>query len=204
MYDEGKHTVAQIAGILNVKRGTLYGHLDKASIGGRPRAAKTSAPPTSATVTTPAASNPPLADPLPRPVRARTRQPGEPITAPEQHLQDRVVRQRSSMRVPACPTCGNEPVEARDRWQQRPDLAITWLYPDPEHPDQLIQQRHCRQCQPHQHITTLECAICGDGPFLTGDLATSSPEGPLPDPVSRWLADTGWRTTPELICPHHT
>lgn len=41
MYDEGERTVAQIAGILTVERGTLYGRLVKASIGGRPRAAKT-------------------------------------------------------------------------------------------------------------------------------------------------------------------
>lgn len=79
MYDEGEHTVAQIAGILNVKRGTLYGHLDKASVGARPRSARTAAPPAGATVTTPT-TTPPFADPLPRPVRARIRRPGEPIT----------------------------------------------------------------------------------------------------------------------------
>src|SRR5690606_22150671 len=36
LYDEGRHTVQQIADILGVKRGTLYGHLDKNSIGTRP------------------------------------------------------------------------------------------------------------------------------------------------------------------------
>jgi DNA invertase Pin-like site-specific DNA recombinase len=38
LYDEGGHTAQQIADILNVKRGTLYGHLDKSSVGTRPRA----------------------------------------------------------------------------------------------------------------------------------------------------------------------
>ncbi|MGN2642445.1 recombinase family protein [Nocardia takedensis] len=36
LYDEGRHTVQQIADILGVKRGTLYGHLDKDSVGARP------------------------------------------------------------------------------------------------------------------------------------------------------------------------
>jgi DNA invertase Pin-like site-specific DNA recombinase len=204
MYDEGEHTVAQIADILKVKRSTLYGHLDKASLGARPRAAKTTASPVGAILTTPLISNPPFADQLSRPVRARIRRPGELMTPREQHLADRLVGQRAAIHACACPSCGNEPIEASERWQQRQDLAIVWLYPDPEHPEQLIERRHCRQCQPHQHITTLDCALCGEGPFLTGTLATPSPEGPLPDPVSRWLADTGWRTTPELICPQHT
>ncbi|MEU7769596.1 recombinase family protein [Nocardia sp. NPDC049190] len=43
LYIEGKHTGQQIADILGVKRGTLYGHLDKDSVGGRPRAAKPTA-----------------------------------------------------------------------------------------------------------------------------------------------------------------
>jgi len=42
LYDEGEHTVQQIADMFDVKRGTLYGHLDRTSIGGRPRASATS------------------------------------------------------------------------------------------------------------------------------------------------------------------
>ena len=38
LYDEGRHTVQQIADILKVNRSTLYGHLDKTTVGGRPRA----------------------------------------------------------------------------------------------------------------------------------------------------------------------
>ncbi|WP_406239572.1 helix-turn-helix domain-containing protein [Nocardia sp. NBC_01009] len=37
LYDEGQHTVAQIADILGVKRGTLYRHLNPASVGARLR-----------------------------------------------------------------------------------------------------------------------------------------------------------------------
>jgi DNA invertase Pin-like site-specific DNA recombinase len=36
LYDEGEHTVQKIADILGVKRGTLYGHLDKTAVGTRP------------------------------------------------------------------------------------------------------------------------------------------------------------------------
>jgi DNA invertase Pin-like site-specific DNA recombinase len=180
MYDEGDHTVAQIAGILNVKRGTLYGHLDKASVGGRPRAAKTSAPPTSATVTTPAADNPPLADPLPRPVQARIRRPSEPITPPEQQL----VGQRAAIPDSACPTCGNEPIEAQTRWQQRQDLATIWLHLDG---DTIHEQRHCVACQPHDQPLIIECDRCGDGPLITG-LPASTPIGQWAPALTRWPA----------------
>jgi DNA invertase Pin-like site-specific DNA recombinase len=37
LYDEGEHTVQEIADMFGVKRGTLYGHLDQASIGTRPQ-----------------------------------------------------------------------------------------------------------------------------------------------------------------------
>lgn len=38
LYDAGDHTVQQIADLLGVPRPTVYGHLDKASIGKRPTA----------------------------------------------------------------------------------------------------------------------------------------------------------------------
>jgi hypothetical protein len=41
LYDAGEHTVAQIAAILTVPRSTIYGHLNKATVGTRPRAQKT-------------------------------------------------------------------------------------------------------------------------------------------------------------------
>jgi DNA invertase Pin-like site-specific DNA recombinase len=39
LYDAGKHTVQQIADMFSVPRSTVYGHLDKASIGRRPQPA---------------------------------------------------------------------------------------------------------------------------------------------------------------------
>ena len=45
LYDAGEHTVAQIAAILTVPRSTIYGHLDKTTVGTRPRAQKTATPP---------------------------------------------------------------------------------------------------------------------------------------------------------------
>jgi transposase-like protein len=143
LYDEGGHTVQQIADILKVKRGTLYGHLDKASIGERPRAR---------------ARTPP-AD---RSTPARIDQPEEPINL-QQRRQARLAAQGAVIRASACPSCGNEPTGAGDRWRQRQDLAITWLYPDPAEPGHVLERRHCLACQPHQQVATVICAVCGDG-----------------------------------------
>jgi len=43
LYDAGEHTVQQIADLLSVPRSTVYGHLDKTSIGKPPTTGK--APP---------------------------------------------------------------------------------------------------------------------------------------------------------------
>lgn len=45
LYDGGDRTVGQIADIFSVPRSTIYGHLDKASVGGRPRGVKSTAGP---------------------------------------------------------------------------------------------------------------------------------------------------------------
>jgi len=45
LYDGGDRTVRQIADILSVPRSTIYGHLDKASVGGRPRASQSTVGP---------------------------------------------------------------------------------------------------------------------------------------------------------------
>ncbi|WP_280456987.1 recombinase family protein [Nocardia carnea] len=50
LYDEGRHTVQQIADILGVKRGTLYGHLDKTRIGTRPHSGPATKTPAAAAV----------------------------------------------------------------------------------------------------------------------------------------------------------
>ncbi|MCA1705450.1 MAG: helix-turn-helix domain-containing protein, partial [Actinobacteria bacterium] len=40
LYDGGDRTVQQIADIFSVPRSTIYGHLEKAAVGGRPRASQ--------------------------------------------------------------------------------------------------------------------------------------------------------------------
>lgn len=52
-----------------------------------------------------------------RPVRARIRQPGDPLSAWERGLRARLVHQREVMAAWACPTCGNEPADAETRWR---------------------------------------------------------------------------------------
>ncbi|MBF6235345.1 helix-turn-helix domain-containing protein, partial [Nocardia farcinica] len=52
LYDEGRHTVQQIAAILGVTRGTHYGHLDRNSIGTRPRSGPADPPHTTTAPTT--------------------------------------------------------------------------------------------------------------------------------------------------------
>ncbi|HKS44990.1 MAG TPA: recombinase family protein, partial [Amycolatopsis sp.] len=199
LYDEGEHTVQQIADILGVKRGTLYGHLDKTSVGTRPRAAKTAARSTAQTSAPPE----PDTDVARRPIRAQLNDPG---SQPTPEVMERLQRQRAAMRGSRCPSCGNEPVDPRARWQQRQDLAITWLYPDSKHSGAVVELRHCVECQPHQRFQTIVCPLCGDGPIVAGDLADAMPdEHNPPEPVQRWLDEHGWQQDPDhgLICREH-
>ena len=171
LYDAGEHTVAQIAGILNVPRTTVYGHLDK-------RAAK----PAAAAEITSAATSPAANDRTPV------------VDVPSD-------RAPASTRR-ACPSCGHEPATRAEAAHQRADLAVTWLHTDPTHGDQPLAAQHCRHCQPQQHVVDIACAICGDGPIITGEFAT--PADALTDPVQRWLTPAGWQTTPRLLCPDHS
>jgi hypothetical protein len=95
--------------------------------------------------------------------------------------------------------------ELRKRWQQRQDLAITWLYADPDRPGQVIDRRHCQECQPHQRIRDIICPLCADGLMLAGDLANHTDNDGPPAPAHRWLAEHGWRDLPDtgLICARH-
>jgi len=54
-------------------------------------------------------------------------------------------------------------------------------------------------------VVDIACAVCGDGPILTGDLATAATinAGTPPEPVQHWLAADGWQLTPNLLCPDH-
>jgi len=177
LYDAGEHTVAQIAAMLGVPRSTIYGHLDKATVGTRPHAQKTAAAATFSAE--PASSNDPADD-------AHTRGP------------------RITPKSRACPSCGHEPTTREEATTQRADLALTWLRTDPNRPGQLLPRQHCHHCQPHGPVVDIACTVCGDGPILAGDLATAATDaGTPPKPVQQWLAADGWQLTPDLLCPDH-
>jgi len=174
LYDAGEHTVAHIAAILTVPRSTIYGHLNKTTVGARPRAQKTVA----------------SAPPAPGTGPAGVEQIGAPTSAP-----------RTSR---ACPSCGHDPTTREEATTQRADLAVTWLCTDPGRPGQVLTRRHCRRCQPHGPVVDLACAVCGDGPILAGALATAAIDaGTPPEPVQQWLAADGWQLVPDLLCPDH-
>jgi hypothetical protein len=107
-----------------------------------------------------------------------------------------------------CPSCGNAPTHPRERVRHRLDLAMTWLYPDPRRPGRLLERRHCAACQPHDHVSGVECALCADGPMLAGGLAehgTDHRAEPGADPVRAWLVTHGWRERRGLglVCARH-
>ena len=82
---------------------------------------------------------------------------------------------------PACPTCGHTPARPEEANAHRTDLATVWLHLEG---DTLREDRHCAHCQPHhEHITTLSCTRCGDGPLVTG-MAHDPDPAHLPDPLS--------------------
>jgi DNA invertase Pin-like site-specific DNA recombinase len=196
LYDAREKTVAEIAAIFTVPRTTIYGHLNNGSAGARPRARK---PQTSATA--PAKTPDPAGSPTAvlRPKPARIPQTDEPPSVQERQLRDRLVRQREAMRASRCPACGNEPVDAQTRWQQRQDLTTVWLHLDG---DELREQRHCVACQPHDQPMIIECDRCGDGPLVTG-LPANTPIEQWPPALTRWLHNNGWRTNPEPRCGNH-
>jgi len=123
--------------MLGVPRSTIYGHLNKATVGTRPHAQKTVTP------------SPPPAEPPPDTDRPVDEHIYAPTSAP-----------RTSR---ACPSCGHEPTTREEATTQRADLAVTWLYADPNRPGQLLPRRHCRHCQPHHPVVDIACAVCGDG-----------------------------------------
>jgi DNA invertase Pin-like site-specific DNA recombinase len=173
LYDKGEHTVAEIAALFGVPRSTVYGHLDKTTVGARPKAAR------------------------PRTPAAETGQP--PSASPERADRSGSVDAANGL----CPSCGAEAGHgARARWQQRQDLAITWLYPDPQQPGAVIERHHCAACQPHEYVTVLECPRCGDGPMLAGELAHR--DEPASGPVRAWLTEHGWHEDKRgLVCGAH-
>ncbi|RDI23269.1 DNA invertase Pin-like site-specific DNA recombinase [Rhodococcus sp. AG1013] len=159
LYDGGEHTVAQIAGLLGVRRTTLYGHLKK-------------------TDTVAAGHQTATAD-----LAVAT-------------LEHPVPPRKTSR---SCPSCGHEPATRSEAAHQRADLAVSWLYLDPEVPGTIITRHHCRSCQPEEQAIDIACIICEDGPILAGQPAQDG----VPELVQRWLTQAGWRTTPALLCLDH-
>lgn len=207
MYDDtgsdGKrtHTVADIAETLHVSRKTIYRHLEARGQRRQPDKSARHAPPASA--------NDVGGEPAGvRPVRAKLTEPDEQPSPQEHELRQRLIQQREAMRNSRCPTCGHEPADARGRWHQRQDLGLVWLYySDPS--CAVIEAHHCAQCQPHQHVQSIECPLCGDGPLVAGDLGetVTSAYASLPEPIRTWLHEHGWHQQPDhgLVCgQHHT
>lgn len=178
LYDAGEHTVAQIADLLGVRRTTLYGHLNKNNKNNKTATDKASARPE------PAA-------------------PADAGTVSGADARAGELEHPAPTRKPArsCPNCGHEPTTRAEAAHQRADLTLTWLYRDPDTPGEIVARHHCRSCQPADPATDIACAVCGDGPILAGELAISTNN--LPRPVQRWLTETGWRTSPMLLCPDH-
>ncbi|TCO62555.1 DUF6879 family protein [Actinocrispum wychmicini] len=99
-----------------------------------------------------------------------------------------------------CPTCGHSPAEAQERWRLRRELTIAWLHPSPDCPGEVVERRHCRQCQPRS-VQPVVCPLCGDGPMITGGLADHPPGA-----VQSWLLSQGWHQSAggDLVCAAHT
>jgi DNA invertase Pin-like site-specific DNA recombinase len=171
------NTIGSIAELLGVSRSTIYKYVpDLAEIRAAMRPAPESAP--AALPATTAAASTAVIEPLTDTV--------VPITAT------------------TCPVCAFTAATGPDRFQLRRDLAVLWLYADPDHPHGVRVAQHCQRCQPHQHLAVVECARCGQGPMVAGDLADQVDGERLPDLVLRRLERAGWRTDPALICAEHT
>jgi len=144
MYDEGKHTAVQIAEILGVKRGTLYGHLNKTTVGARPRARKpTPTPPVkSATHPGPLAITCPSCrhEPTDRNQRWQQRQDLATIwlrldddghVADHRHCAN--CQPRQHVHLINCPLCGDGPIltgalaEQAETSTSTPEPARQWL-----------------------------------------------------------------------------
>lgn len=168
------NTIGSIAELLSVSRSTIYKYVpDLAEIRAQLTAARA-----------PAA--------LPA---------GEPMIVP---LADTATTlTTATTRASVCPTCGTAANSAHERFHLRRDLAELWLYADSGQPHGVRVRRHCRRCQPHEHLAVLECARCGQGPILAGELADQAQDATVPTLVAHRLELAGWRTAPALLCPEH-
>lgn len=113
---------------------------------------------------------------------------------------------RKKRREERCPSCGYRPMTAGDCRRFRADLMMTWLHADPHRPGGLLERRHCARCQPHDSVSCIECAICGDGPLLTGPLTGTAPNPTgMPERLLGWLTAHDWLHTETIgwICGAH-
>ncbi|WP_232535665.1 recombinase family protein [Nocardia terpenica] len=218
LYDQGGHTVAEIAKILRVGRATVYGYLDRSTVGKRPRARHGAAGPAAtgnpepvrpalsptaeAEVMPPAAVAVIDAPPAEAPTAERTA-PARPPVRRESF------RRKRFKRLEPCPRCQARPGRDYDPRLMLDDLAWSWLEPDtaPDNPGGLVVTHHCARCQPAQRFP-VECEhpLCANGPILGGELAaaTLTSGGQLPELVHLWLTRHGWRDTAAgLTCPDH-
>ncbi|MGO4613930.1 hypothetical protein AB4305_07115 [Nocardia sp. 2YAB30] len=142
-----------------------------------------------------------LLDPHPPP----TGQPGEMFARAELAVNQGhpgLLRRKDSRDPTGCPSCGWLPDDERQRARQRQDLMVTWLYPHPGRPEELLTHQHCARCQPTRRPIGLDCVICGDGPLLYGDPAVADESGELPGTVRRWLNRHGWQVIDAALhCP---
>ena len=84
-----------------------------------------------------------------------------------------------------CFGCGAPP---RDP-SQAADLATPWLVPAADGSVRIA--RYCAACAPGGTVGEIECAGCGDGPLLAGELAEADLlTGAV---IDAWLAASGWR-----------
>jgi hypothetical protein len=65
--------------------------------------------------------------------------------------------------------------------------------------------RYCRECAPTGTVGEIECAGCGDGPLLAGELADA--DLLTGAAIDAWLSESGWRPVgpwcPECDRAHH-
>ncbi|MFC8529245.1 recombinase family protein [Nocardia sp. NPDC057227] len=231
LYDEGNHTVQQIADIVGAGRTTVYGHLTKNTGGTRPRAGAkpgSTASPDSVRGAGPriaveAAAAPP--EPIAAAPAAEVVQEVvdvEAITAPAVAAPEPATAPRAmaeivqpprgrgrGRRADPCPTCGTEPSQAYGPLQLAADVAFRWYELDTSADNHggLIATRHCAECQPAQRFP-IACAHphCEEGPLLGGELAAEARAagGRVPEVVLRLLNGRGWTTADgALLCPDH-
>lgn len=99
---------------------------------------------------------------------------------------------RGLLEAPRCSGCGQAPNTPAEHL----DLATEWLLAG-EH-GEPVARRFCRGCAPPGPADEIVCVRCGDGPLLTGPLATMDLQ--ITAAVDAWLADEGWRLAGP-VCP---